>query len=111
MSITLYHVDWCPECVAVRRKLAALGLDYQAVVVPDSRRLRTQVYQVSGQYYVPVLQDGDVVLTETADILAYLEERYGSADAGTETKRFRSQVRTTPESLEASDEYPSCRIN
>ncbi|MCA1957458.1 MAG: glutathione S-transferase N-terminal domain-containing protein, partial [Nitrospira sp.] len=63
MPITLYHVDWCPDCLVVRRKLAELALDYHAVIVPDVRRLRTQVHQVSGQYYVPVLQDGDLVLT------------------------------------------------
>ncbi len=111
MPITLYHVDWCPDCLVVRRKLADLALDYHAVTVPDIRRLRTQVHQVSGQYYVPVLQDGDLVLTETADILAYLDERYGSAGTNDETEQFRSQTRTTPESPEAGDDYPSCRIN
>ena len=35
--------------------------------------MRTQVYEVSGQYYVPVLKDGDTVLTETHDILAHLQ--------------------------------------
>lgn len=111
MPITLYYVDWCPDCLVVRRKLADLGLDYHALIVPDIRRLRTQVHQVSGQYYVPVLQDGDLVLTETADILTYLEERYGSAETNNETTQFRSQARTTPASPEAGDEYPSCRID
>ncbi|MCP9440394.1 MAG: glutathione S-transferase N-terminal domain-containing protein [Nitrospira sp.] len=111
MPITLYHVDWCPDCLVVRRKLADLGLDYHAVIVPDIRRLRTQVHQVSGQYYVPVLQDGDLVLTETADILTYLEERYGSARTNDGTTQFRSQARTTPASPETGDEYPSCRID
>jgi glutathione S-transferase len=111
MPLTLYHVEWCPDCLLVRRKLEELELDYQAVVVPDIRRLRTQVYQVSGQYYVPVLQDGDVVLTETSDILAYLEERYRSAGSGGEAKGFPSRPRTMPEGPDADDEYPSCRIH
>lgn len=113
MPLTLYHVDWCPDCLVVRRKLDELGLDYHAVVVPDIRRLRTQVYRVSGQYYVPVLQDGDVVLTEAADILTYLEERYGSAGSGGEAKQFPSQARTRtiPDGPDADDEYPSCRIH
>lgn len=75
--MTLYHVHWCPECAAVREKLEELQLDYEDVVVPDARPLRRQVFDVSGQYYVPVLKDGETVLTETGDILAHLEATYG----------------------------------
>jgi mycoredoxin len=112
VAVTLFHVDWCPDCHEVRQKLAELGLAYEAIVVPDSRRLRTQVYEVSGQYYVPVLKDGDLVLTETDDILAYLNERYGVDRAGAQSAtEFQSQARTTPEVLGKDDEHPSCRIN
>jgi len=110
MPITLYQVDWCHECHEVRNKLADLGLPYEAVIVPDIRRLRTQVHKVSGQYYVPVLQDGDIVLTETADILAYLGKRYGAGGAGGATQ-FHSQARATPDTPGEDDEHPSCRIN
>ena len=72
----LYHVDWCPECEVVREKLDELGVSYESVIVPDSRPQRTEVYQTSGQHYVPVLTDGDHVLSETADILSYLESNY-----------------------------------
>lgn len=111
MAVTLYHVDWCPDCHVVRQKLADVGLPYDAVIVPDSRRMRSQVYEVSGQYYVPVLKDGDLVLTETADIVAYLDERYRADRAGSSvTTEFQSQARTTPEVLDQDDEHPSCRI-
>ena len=63
--MTLYHVHWCPECEVVRRKLTELNLPYEDVIVPDFRPQRKEVFAVSGQYYVPVLQDGDVVLSET----------------------------------------------
>ncbi|TAJ08461.1 MAG: glutaredoxin [Nitrospirae bacterium] len=76
MALTLYHVAWCPECELVRDKLADLELEYEGVVVPDARPMRTQVFEISGQYYVPVLKDGDKVLTDTRDILAHLETRY-----------------------------------
>lgn len=112
MAVTLFHVDWCPDCHVVRRKLADLGVTYESVVVPDGRRMRTQVYEVSGQYYVPVLRDGDLVLTETADILAYLDERHGADLAGAPASTdFQSQVRTTPDVAGKDDEHPSCRIN
>ena len=79
--MTLYHVNWCPECQIVVQRLEALGVVYNSVIVPDIRPHRTQVYDVSGQYYVPVLKDGDRVLSETHGILSYLEATYGSTAA------------------------------
>lgn len=76
MALTLYHVNWCPECAMVREKLDAIGVPYEDVVVQDFRPLRKQVFEISGQYYVPVLKDGDTVLTETREILAFLDEHY-----------------------------------
>ena len=35
---------------------------------------RTQVHDVSGQYYVPVLVHNETVLTETHEILSYLDD-------------------------------------
>jgi glutathione S-transferase len=78
MALTLYHVQWCPECELVRRKLHELHIAYDDVIVPDFRSLRKQVYEVSGQYYVPVLKDGDQVLTETHEILAHLDSHYAA---------------------------------
>ncbi len=80
MALTLYHVQWCPDCAVVRDRLSELNVPYDNIVVPDFRPMRRQVYEVSGQYYVPVLKDGDTVLTETHDILAHLETRYDKAN-------------------------------
>jgi glutathione S-transferase len=79
MALTLYHVQWCPDCALVRDRLSELNVPYDVVVVPDFRPMRKQVYEVSGQYYVPVLKDGDTVLTETHDILAHLQTHYDKA--------------------------------
>ncbi|SPP65934.1 glutathione S-transferase N-terminal domain-containing protein [Nitrospira lenta] len=81
MALTLYHVDWCPDCEVVRDKLAELGVPYNGIIVPDIRPMRKQVHDVSGQYYVPVLTDGDTVLTETHDILAYLDQHYAKTSS------------------------------
>lgn len=111
MALTFYHVAWCPECAVVRQKLDDLGVTYEEVIVPDIRMFRKQVHAVSGQYYVPVIKDGDLVLTETADILAYLDERYsGNAGSAAATK-FQSQARTTPDTPGEDDAHPSCRID
>ena len=75
--ITLYHVAWCPDCEEVRQKLADLHIEYEPIVVPNFRPMRKVVHEVSGQYYVPVIKDGDKVLTETNDILDYLDKTYG----------------------------------
>ncbi len=72
-----YHTEWCPECALVRDKLEELDIPYEDEIVPDVRPFRKKVYEVSGQYYVPVLVDGDQVLTETAEILSYLNDQHG----------------------------------
>jgi len=79
VGVTLYHVDWCPDCEVVRQKLAELGVPYDGVIVPDFRPMRTRVYEVSGQYYVPVLTDGDTVLSETHEILSHLDTHYAKS--------------------------------
>jgi len=71
----LYHVEWCPDCEVVRRRLAEGGFSYEDEIVPDMRPMRQQVHAASGQYYVPVLVDGETVLTETHDIVAYLDRK------------------------------------
>ena len=81
MALTLYHVDWCPDCEVVRDKLSELDVTYTDIVVPDIRPMRKQVHEVSGQYYVPVLTDGDIVLTETRDILAHPDTHYAKTSS------------------------------
>lgn len=71
--MTLYHIEGCPDCTVVRAHLDELEIEYKSVMVPTAHPLRTRVFEVSGQYYVPVLVDGDVVLTETQDILNHLD--------------------------------------
>ena len=75
----LYDLDYCPYCVMVRRKLDDLGLEYEKIEVPPDRRSRMEVFEVSGQYLVPVLVDGDEVLDDENEIIAHLEKKYGTA--------------------------------
>ena len=77
--MTLYHTEWCPECAVVRNKLSEFDIEYESIIVHDVRPFRKQVYEVSGQYYVPVLVDGRTVLTETGDILKYLDSFVSSS--------------------------------
>ena len=81
-NITLYELEGCPYCQKVIAKLDELGLEYDSVMVPSSHSQRDQVKQVSGQTGVPVLVDeehGVEGMSESDDIVEYLEETYGSA--------------------------------
>ncbi|WP_254840534.1 glutathione S-transferase N-terminal domain-containing protein [Natronomonas marina] len=85
-SIELYDLRGCPYCAKVRRALADLGLEYETHSVSRARRTREEVYEVSGQYGVPVLVDeenGVDGMAESDDIVAYLYREYG--DEGQES--------------------------
>ena len=83
-NLVLYELEGCPYCAKVKNKLAELDLDYESEMVPRSHAERTEVEAVSGQTGVPVLVDeeNDVEgMAESDDIVAYLEEQYGSGSA------------------------------
>jgi len=81
--LTLYQVEWCPYCHRVRQVMTELGLRYITVNVQADRDERTDVIAVSDQPGVPVLQDGDKVLSDSDEILEYLRSTYPAPeDAG-----------------------------
>jgi glutathione S-transferase len=81
-DLILYELEGCPYCAKVKNKLADLGLEYESRMVPRSHSERTEVKEISGQTGVPVLVDeehGVEGMAESDDIVAYLDETYGSA--------------------------------
>ena len=62
----------------VRNTLEQLRLEYKKTDVPWQHSLRKEVYAVSGQYTVPVLVDGDVVLDDEHEIVDYLKRTYAN---------------------------------
>ena len=75
--LKLYNLDHCPYCRKVREVLADLRIDYELIEVPKERDSRSEVYDVSGQYFVPVLIDGDVVIADDDDkAIEYLRTKY-----------------------------------
>jgi glutathione S-transferase len=80
-EIVLYQAEWCPYCARVRSKLTDLLLDYKIVNVPRPHSERGIVQEVSGQTSIPVMVDGDVILTDDDDIVPYLERKYAHANA------------------------------
>jgi glutathione S-transferase len=75
--MTLYNLEPCPYCRIVREKLKSLHLEYETIEVPSYRGDRKAVFDVSGQYLVPVLVDGEEIIDDEDKIVAYLEKTYG----------------------------------
>lgn len=83
-DITMYELPGCPYCAKVRSKLDELELEYDIIEVPRSHDERTEVEKVSGQTGVPVIVDeanGVDGMSESDDIVEYLEETYGNGAA------------------------------
>ena len=74
----LDNVDGCGYCGMVREVLEKLDLEYEKIDVPWPHHLRQDVHEVSGQSHVPVLVDGEVVLSDEYEIIDYLKTTYSS---------------------------------
>ena len=81
--LELYQNEEDPGCARVRLKLAQMRLDYLVRNTgPDPSRM-DDLELPEGHREVPVLVDPQegMVVTEPDDIIAYLEETYGSRKA------------------------------
>jgi glutathione S-transferase len=65
----------CP-CGAVARRLKKLGLEYRTERVARRRARRPEIVELTKQPYVPVLVDGEEIVSDSRRILQYLEWRY-----------------------------------
>src|SRR6266496_629428 len=71
----LFQFSYSPFAAKVRKCLELKGLAYDLVEVPYLDR-RELVGLTGGYAHIPVLEDGGRVVTESARITAYLDERY-----------------------------------
>ncbi len=72
--LTLYRAPWSTNVQRVTMALAHKGLSYESVLIAYEDR--SPVVAVSGQPLVPVLVDGDAVVSGSMAIVAYLEQRF-----------------------------------
>ena len=72
----LYNIDGCGYCAMVRSVLNRLDIDYEKIDVPWAHHERRNVFEVSGQYMVPVLVDDEVVMSDEYKIIDYLKKTY-----------------------------------
>ena len=70
----------CP-CGAVERRLTKLGVEHRTERVRQRRSLRPEIVELTGQKRVPVLIDGNEVISDSKRILEHLERTH----AGTES--------------------------
>jgi len=78
-DITLYRLQACPFCERVVRTLDEYDLDYQSRFVEPMHSDRDVVKRLSGKRTVPAIVDENtgVTMSESANIVAYLERTYG----------------------------------
>jgi len=65
----------CP-CGAVERRLRKLKLEHRTERVPYRRSSRPEIEELTKQRRVPVLVDGDEVISDSKRIRQYLDFRY-----------------------------------
>ena len=77
--ITIYRLQACPFCERAVRKLNELDLDYRSRFVEAMHSERDAVKRVSGKRSVPAIVDETtgVTMSESANIVEYLEATYG----------------------------------
>src|SRR5829696_696345 len=76
MAMKLYQAEWCPFSHRVRAKLTELGIDYELVNVPASSKQRKDLEKVAGTTAIPVLEDGQKIISDSDEALSYLEKEY-----------------------------------
>jgi glutathione S-transferase len=70
----LYQAEWCPFSHRVRAKLTELGIGYEVVNVSASTKNRAELEEVAGTRAIPVLVDGERVITDSSEAISYLEQ-------------------------------------
>ena len=72
----LYQAEWCPFSHRVRAKLTELGIDYEVVNVSASARKREELEEIAGTRAIPVLVDGERIISDSGEAISYLEKKY-----------------------------------
>jgi len=85
----LYHRDDCPFCWKARIGFAFAGVSPQLIQVDRGTR-NPDVLKLSKAATVPVFVDGDIVITQSAILLEYIDDRYakGKLFHGSSTDRL-----------------------
>jgi glutathione S-transferase len=82
-QITLYRLQACPYCERVVRKLDELDLAYESRFVEPLHSERNAVARLTNKRTVPAIVDEatGVTMSESANIVDYLDATYGEGEA------------------------------
>lgn len=85
-QLALYQFAACPFCIKVRKEMARLGLNITKRDAQHHQLHRNELEQSGGKVKVPCLRietaPGEVAwLYESADIIAYLQQRFEHSSA------------------------------
>ncbi|QLD88979.1 glutathione S-transferase N-terminal domain-containing protein [Natronomonas salina] len=85
-DITFYRLQACPFCERVARVLNDLDLPYRSRFVEGRHSRRDAVKRLTGARTVPAIVDENtgVTMSESANIVKYLETTYGDGDVDPE---------------------------
>ncbi len=81
-TITLYRLQGCPFCERVVRSLQDNGVEYESRFVEARHSRRDAVKRISGSRTVPAIVDErtGVTMSESANIVEYVEATYGQRE-------------------------------
>ncbi|WP_433628825.1 glutathione S-transferase N-terminal domain-containing protein [Halomicrococcus sp. NG-SE-24] len=93
-AITLYRLQACPFCERVVRKLDEHDLDYRSRFVEPMHSDRNVVKRISGKRTVPAIVDEatGVTMSESANIVDYLDATYGDGAATDDAATDRGEA-------------------
>ncbi|MGH1340966.1 MAG: glutaredoxin family protein [Nannocystales bacterium] len=78
-GLRLYHFDSCSYCARVRAAFKDLKLDVELQDIHRNPEAHAELLAARGRQTVPVLhiEDGDVWMPESGDIVRYLYKHFG----------------------------------
>ena len=68
--------NWLCRCGTVARQMKKRNLEFEQVRVAQRRSQRVEIDELTGQNWVPVLVDGEEVVSDSHRILEYLRSTY-----------------------------------
>lgn len=61
--VKIYSTDWCPWCVKAKKYFNSKNIEFTELIVADEKENREEVFRVSGQRSVPVIDiNGEIVV-------------------------------------------------
>lgn len=61
--VKIYSTEWCPWCVKAKKYFNSKNVGYEELIVADAKENREEVFKVSGQRSVPVIDiNGEIIV-------------------------------------------------